>query len=388
MLEQQPDLDYLTLDYLAEVSMSIMAIQKEKDPALGYARDCLAVIESLVPYWKNGGKCKLITNGGGLNPRGLAVACKKVLKDLPLKIGVITGDDVLGLIKAEKPLVTANAYLGAKPISIALQLGADIVIGGRIADPSLTVGPCLYHYRWAHDAYDKLAGATIAGHLIECGTQVTGGISTDWLNIPDPAHIGYPIAEIAEDGSCIITKPPQTGGKVSVQTVKEQLLYEIGDPAAYKSPDVIVSFLGLEVKEVGENRISVRGALGMPPPYTLKVSATYRAGYQAEGTLAFFGNSAEKKARKAGEVLLSKLQLEKTVMETIGNDNSCFLRIAARDPKKEALIPFVKSFAPLVTAGPQGTTGYFGKRAEIRPVFGFLPYYIESRVPKVNVDIF
>lgn len=404
-LEEAPDIDYLTLDYLAEVSLSIMAIQKEKDPTLGYARDFVSVIESLVPYWKGGGKCKVITNGGGLNPEGLARACKSVLEraGLLLKIAVITGDDVLEHMQ-DKMLVTANAYLGAKPIAVALDLGASIVIAGRIADPSLTVGPCLHHYRWPHDAYDKIAGATIAGHLIECGTQVTGGISTDWLDVPDVKNIGYPIAEIKDDGSCIITKPPNTGGAVTVRTVKEQLLYEIGDPGNYKSPDATVSFLALQVKEEASNRIQVQGALGSPPPPTLKVSTTYRAGFKATGQLAFFGENVVLKARRAGEMILAKVAmrgytLEKTLIEIIG-DNAvvpgmrkqtdpleCLLRIAAQDSRKEALEIFVQEIAPLVTAGPQGTTGYISGRPEIRPVFGYWPSLIESNKLKVNIQI-
>lgn len=422
MLELEPNLDYLTLDYLAEVSLSIMAIQQEKDPTLGYARDFVSVVKSLIPYWKKGGKCKIITNGGGLNPDGLARACEKILKEegLSLKIGVISGDNVLPFI-VENPssplysnldtketqlpkLVTANAYLGAKPIAIALNLGAHIVISGRIADPSLTLGPCLYHYKWAHDAYDKLAGGTIAGHLIECGTQVTGGIATDWLDIPDVETIGYPIAEIFEDGSCIITKPKGTGGRVSERIVKEQLLYEIGDPECYKSPDVTVSFLKLKVKEVEKDRVHVEGASGLPPSFYLKVSATYKSGFKAEGSLAFFGEDAVKKAKRAGEIVFAKVAekgyiLEKTCIETIGGGNAivpgfenvnaheCLLRLSVQDSRKEALEVFVKQIAPLVTSGPQGTTGYISGRAEIRPVFGFWPCLIEVSKPKININI-
>lgn len=383
LLKQQPDLDYLTLDYLAEVSLSIMAMQKEKNPAMGYAADFVDVLQSILPVL---GPCKVITNAGGLNPEGLARKCKEIAPHL--KIGVITGDNVLSQMpKGTLDLVTANAYIGARPIAVALNLGADIVIGGRLADPSLTVGPCFYHYRWAHDAYDKLAGATIAGHLIECGTQVTGGISTDWLTIPDPAHIGFPIAEIAEDGSCIITKPKKTGGVVSERTVKEQLLYEIGDPACYKSPDVNVSFLGLTVKQLGVDRVKVKGAIGSPPPATLKVSATYRAGYKAEGHLAFFGPDAKLKAQKAGEIIFSKLQLDRTLIETVGTNKECWLRLSAQDKRKEPLEAFTKQIAPLVTAGPQGTTGYFSGRPEVKPVFGFYPTLIDANALKINIEI-
>lgn len=382
LLLQQPDLDYLTLDYLAEVSLSIMAVQQEKDPDLGYARDFVEVLKSIIPHL---GKCKVITNAGGLNPLGLARICKALAPHL--KIGVITGDSVLDQVKIPHlDLVTANAYIGGRPIAIALDLGADIVIAGRVADPSLTVGPCLHHFRWNHDDYDKMAGSTIAGHLIECGTQVTGGISTDWLSI-NADNMGYPIAEIAEDGSCVITKPDRTGGVVSEQTVKEQLLYEIGDPACYKSPDVNVSFLGLNVKRIGPNRVQVQGALGSPPPFTLKVSATYKAGYKAEGHLAFFGDNALEKAQKTGEIIFSKVQLEKTLIETVGTPLECWLRLSAFDKNKEPLEAFAKEIAPLVTSGPQGTTGYFSGRPEVRKVFGFYPTLINANAIKINIDI-
>ena len=240
MLAREPDLDYLTLDYLAEVSMSILAVQRERDPEAGFARDFIDVIRSLVPYWSSGGRCRLIANAGGLNPRGCAEACREALAEAgcrSLRIGVVTGDDVLEIVRAAAAnssspefcnldtgaaigqvrdrLVTANAYLGAAPIARALADGADIVITGRVADPSLVVAACIHHFGWSDDELDRLAGATVAGHLIECGTQVTGGISTDWLDVPDAAHIGFPIVEVSEDGSCIVTKPRGTGGCVT-----------------------------------------------------------------------------------------------------------------------------------------------------------------------------
>ena len=306
LVAQQPDLDYVTLDYLAEVSLSIMAIQRAKDPGAGYARDFVDVICSLAPFWRAGGKTKIVTNAGGLDPAACAAACHEMLRAAKLshlKIAVVTGDDVLPLLRApispkstvEKchpmgdtsceaqrgfanletgeplsavapRLVTANAYLGAAAIAEALRAGADIVITGRVADPSLTVGPCLAHFGWNAIDYDRLAGATVAGHLIECGTQVCGGFSTDWLDVPLPEDIGFPIAEISNDGACVITKPAITGGMVTTQTVKEQLLYEIGDPGNYLSPDATVSFLTLHVEQLGENRVRISGATGRPPP--------------------------------------------------------------------------------------------------------------------------
>lgn len=423
LVKQQPNLDYLTMDYLAEVSMSILAIQREKDHTLGYAQDFLDVIRSLMPFWENGSKVKVVTNAGGLNPVGCAKACQELInqtKCCTLRIGVVSGDDVLMILRSsqgfenpqfkhlesgkslreiDRKLVTANAYLGAKPIAEALLAGADIVITGRVADPSLTVGPCIAHYNWSLEDYDRLAGATIAGHLIECGTQVTGGISTHWLEMPDPAHIGFPVVEVSSDGSCIVTKPPKTGGRVTLETVKEQLLYEIGDPGCYLSPDATVSFLSLHVEEVGQDRVLVSGAKGSPPPATYKVSATYRDGYKSEGMLVIFGQDAAIKARRCGEIILQRLNdagyaIERSSIECIGagaiapgvipegQPLECVLRIALADPRKEALECFSKELASLVTSGPQGVTGYMSGRPNIRPVFGYWPCLIERK--KVN----
>lgn len=426
LVEQQPDLDFLTLDYLSEVSMSIMAIQREKNPDLGYAKDFIEVVGSLIPFWQRGSKVIVIANAGGLNPQGCAEACKKILVEAGLahlKIGVVTGDNVLELIlkdfnnalysnletgepfrKIASEAVTANAYLGARPIVEALTQGASIVVTGRVADPSLTVAPCMAAYGWAWTDWDRIAGATIAGHLIECGTQVTGGISTDWLSIEYPERIGYPIAEVYEDGSCIITKPKGTSGKVSIETVKEQLLYEIGDPSNYISPDVQVSFLSLNLLEQGEDRILIKGAIGKPPPETLKVSATFRDGFKAEGMLAMFGPDAYKKGKKCGEIILNRVKeagfvLQRSLIECLGagdllpginkskNTIECVMKVAVADQRREALECFVKEIAPMVTSGPQGVTGYTSGRPPIRQVFGYWPCLINADLISIVVKI-
>lgn len=411
LLQQQPNLDYITMDFLAELSMSILAVQKEKDPLSGYAKDFLETIRFLIPFWQKGSKVKLIANAGGLNPQGCAKACAKILKEsgVKLTIGLVEGDDVLSLLEegtnletgkplsmVKERLVTANAYLGAEPIAKALDQGADIVITGRVADPSLTVAPCLHHFKWKLEDYDKIAGGTIAGHLIECGTQVTGGISTRWLDIEDPADMGFPFVEVAEDGSFIITKPAGSKGIVNEETVKEQLLYEIGDPANYLSPDATVSFLSLALKQVGENQILVTGAKGKAPPSTLKVSASYRDGYKAEGMIVLFGQEVIKKAKRSGELVLKRVKeagfdLRETKVECLGRGDvvpgifeepknliECVLRIAVADPRKEAVECFTKEIAPLVTSGPQGTTGYSAGRPTVRPIFGYWPCLIEK----------
>jgi hypothetical protein len=415
LLEQQPDLDFLTLDYLAELSLAILAAQRDKDPSLGYARDFVDVVASIAPFWARGGRCVVVTNAGGLNPHGCAEACAEMVQRFgcrAFKIGVVAGDDVLDLLRGEESfreigskLVSANAYLGAKPIADAILAGAQLVITGRVTDPSLTVGPCVAHYHWDWTDFERLAGATVAGHLIECGTQVTGGISTHWLQMPDPAHLGFPFVEVFEDGSCIVTKPQETGGAVTERTVKEQLLYEIGDPSAYLSPDVTVSFLTLKVKEEARNRVRVSNANGSPPPISYKVSACLREGYRAEGQLVLFGRQVVQKARHCGEIILQRVRdagyvLEKAVIECLGAGDvtpgvfpppeglqEVVLRVCAADPRREALECFVREFAPLVTSGPQGVTGYATGRPKIRPQFAYCPCLIPQNRVRPNVNV-
>lgn len=419
LAQQQPDLDYLTLDYLSEVSLSIMAIQREKDPEKGYAQDFVEVIRSLIPLWKKGRKLKVIANAGGLNPQGCGMACLFLLQKescSPLKIAVISGDSVLGILQAETEnplfnnldsgqaiqtvadkLVTANAYLGAKPIAEALCNGADIVITGRVADPSLTVGPCVAEFGWDWTDYDRLASATVAGHLIECGTQVTGGISTNWMELQDTPPIGFPVIEMSADGSFVITKPEGTGGCVSIETVKEQLLYELGDPDNYLSPDVTVSFLSLQLSEEALHRIKVAGAKGKPPPNNYKISATYQNGYKTEAFLAVFGEGAREKAQRCGKIIIDKVKaagydLHRYSIECLGGGDvvpgiflsppsqqrECLLRIAAADPSREALECLGTLIAPMVTCGPPGTTGYTSGRPHVRKVFGYWPCLIPA----------
>lgn len=388
-----PDLDYLTMDYLAELSMAIMAIQKEKNPLMGYAADFVDVVKSLIPLWKEGRPFKIVTNAGGLNPEGL----KKVLQELVphKKIAALSGDDVLAslqqnpdnplyrhlesgksLNEVADQLVSASSYLGAAGIAKALQEGADIVVTGRIADPSMVVGPALAYFGWKSTDYNKLAQATVAGHLIECGTQVTGGITTDWDALDNAAQIGFPVVIMESSGDFIVTKPVNTAGKVDLNTVKEQLLYEIGDPAHYLSPDVTVSFLSLKLIEVAKDHVRVTGALGSPPPDKYKVSAAYKAGYRSEGTLVFAGKDSKKHALLAAEVLHKKAPTQNYLDETFGEAGQTLLRVAVHDQDKAKVERFTRQLAPLVTAGPPGTTGYTGGRPKVRPVLGYWPCLI------------
>ncbi|MGH7945557.1 MAG: acyclic terpene utilization AtuA family protein [Opitutaceae bacterium] len=422
LLRVEPALDYLTLDYLAEVSLSIMAIVREKDSGAGFARDFIGVVRALVPFYAGGGKTRVVTNAGGLDPLACGRAVCEELRRANLgrvRVAVVTGDDVLPALKANPArfsnletdaplspvvgrLVTANAYLGAEAIAGALQAGADIVITGRVADPSLTAGPCLAHFGWSAADHDRIAGATVAGHLIECGTQVCGGFSTDWLELAHAHDIGFPLVEISEDGSCVVTKPVGTGGAVTLQTVKEQLLYEIGDPGNYRSPDATVSFLTLHLEQPGPDRVRVSGATGRPPPSTYKVSATYRDGFKSHGQVVVFGHDAVKKARHAGEALLRKLavrgvEFRETQIECLGTGASVrgiasrmsdthlletVLRLSVAAETREPVERFTREVASLVTWGPQGVTGYATGRPKVLPVFGYWPCLIDRKTAK------
>jgi hypothetical protein len=421
-LLEQEDVDFLTMDYLAEVSLSIMAIQKEKSPDLGYAKDFLNTLEALIPFYKQGKRFKIVTNAGGLNPKGLAESCLKMLSGMGLKVGIVNGDDVLqdilenskedyfrnidtniSLKSHQRELKTANAYVGSFGISEALKQGADIVITGRVADPCLVVGPCMYSFGWNSNEYDKIAKATVAGHLIECGRQVTGGINSFWEELSDVDTMGFPIVEVESDGSFVVTKPSNSGGEVSLRTVKEQLLYEIGDPTAYLSPDVTVSLENISLEQSGVNRVLVKGACGKAPTDSYKVNATYHAGYKSEGMLTIYGMNASQKAKKCAEIIkkrLMKLDLcpSEYYYECLGTGatscelgqgrgsvGECVLRICVADDNKSPLQAFAKELAPLVTYGPPGVTGYASARPKPISRFGYWPCLIPK--DKVNVQV-
>src|SRR5712691_754497 len=422
MLEREPDLDFITFDFLAEVSMSILAMQRSQDSEAGWPRDVVEVVRSLAPYWRRGGRCRFITNAGGLNPVACAQACQQALAEAGCtdrRIVAVTGDDVLDQLRgdaADSPLlrnldtgdslacvrdrlVTANAYIGAEPVARALAHGADLVIAGRVADPSLTVAACVESLGWSWSDWNQLAGATVAGHLIECGAQVTGGSSTDWLEMP--------VVAVAADGSFVVTKPRDTGGRVCEQTVKEQLVYEIGDPGNYLSPDVTVSFLSLQVDEVGDNRVRVMGAQGRPAPATYKVSATYQAGFRAQGQLTVFGHDAVSKARRAGQLILERLRrrgvtFRESLVECLGTGachprgadeaaaatlRETVLRIAVADDSHAAVERFTRELMPLITSGPPGTTGYAEGRPSVHPFFRYWPCLIPRDQVTPHVEL-
>ncbi|HJZ55811.1 MAG TPA: acyclic terpene utilization AtuA family protein, partial [Gemmataceae bacterium] len=326
-------LDYLTLEYLAELTMSILAVQKQKDPTAGFASDFLDVLGRLTPVLKQQPNLKVVTNAGGMNPRGCAERANEILGKAGLasrRVAVVSGDDLmprldellatghtLNHLDTGEPLstirekvVSANAYLGAKPIAEALKGGANIVITGRVADASLTVGPAAFEFGWGFGLadLDRLAAATVAGHLIECGAQATGGL---WINANEStrlADVGYPIADMAEDGTFTLTKPEGTGGAVNIETVSEQLLYEVADPAAYFTPDVVADFTTVRLQETGPDMVAVGGGTGRGVTDTYKVSIAYRDGFMSAGTLLIAGPNAAQKARRSGAIILEKLR--------------------------------------------------------------------------------
>jgi hypothetical protein len=427
ILAENGQLDYLTLEYLAELTMSILALQRQRDPNAGYATDFLDVLSRLTPQLTRQPSLKVVTNAGGMNPAACAARAREILDKAGLtdrKIGVVTGDDLLPrlddllasghpltnldtgepLSKVRDRVVSANAYLGSPPIAEALKQGASIVITGRVADASLTVGPAMFEHAWRADDWNRLAGATVAGHLIECGAQVTGGLWCNWQET-DLAEVGYPFAEVAADGSMLISKPSMTGGAVNVETVTEQLLYEVGDPAAYLTPDVVADFTSVSIQQRGRDAVAVSVAKGKPAPDRLKVSIAYRDGWSAAGTLVIAGPDALAKAKHAGEMVLGRLaragaKPEHYLAEYLGA-GSCppgvlrerddmpevVLRFAVRDSRKPVVERFSRELAPLVTSGPPGVTGYTTGRPQVREVFAYWPALIDRTAvpPKVAV---
>jgi acyclic terpene utilization AtuA family protein len=424
------NLDYLTLEYLAELTMSILAVQKQKDAAAGYAHDFIDVLGRLGPILQDQPKLKVITNAGGMNPHGCATAARDVLAKAGLhrmRVGVVAGDDLLPrldeLIAAghllnhlddgrpistiRDRLVSANAYLGAEAIVKALRLGADIVITGRVADASLTVGPAAFEFGWGFGEadLDRLAAATVAGHLIECGAQATGGL---WINadyLTRLGEVGYPIVEMAEEGTFTITKPPNTGGAVNVETISEQLLYEVADPARYYTPDVVANFTSVQLNQYGSDVVAVTGGTGNGLTDTYKVSIAYRDGFMSAGTLVIAGPNAVEKARRSGTILLEKLhgagfKYAATSVEALGGGDcvpgvvkeasdppEVVLRVAVRNASRAAVERFTKEFAPLVTSGFAGTTGYTTGRPPVREVFAYWPALIAKSAVTPVVEV-
>jgi hypothetical protein len=407
------DIDYLMLDYLAEVTMSILQKQKLKNPALGYAKDLVQTCEDVLPFIASKG-IKLITNGGGVNPEGARDAVFAVAKKLGitgLKIGVVTGDNILmhidGLIadghamnnmesgqpisEVKDVLLSANVYFGAKPIVEALQAGADIVITGRTTDTGLTLAPMIHEFGWSFEDWDKLASGTVAGHINECGAQASGGnFLGDWESLPDMANIGFPIIEAYPDASFIVTKHQGTGGAVTRETVSEQLMYEIGDPSEYITPDCIADFTSIHLEDLGNDRVKVYGVKGKPATPFFKVSASYEDGFVAFSSLTYSAPDAYKKAKAADGILRKRLDqlnlnFDEIRTEFIGMNachgpiakaiepNEVMMRIGVRSQDYDAVERFGKEIAPLILTGPPSVTGFAGGRPKPSSVVAYFP---------------
>jgi hypothetical protein len=425
------EIDYLVMDYLAEVTMSIMQKQRMRNENHGYARDFVGVIERTLDEIKNKG-VKVISNAGGVNP----IACKDAILEVArkagysgIKIAVVDGDDILpGLDQlisdghllenmetgepitgVKNDLLSANVYFGCRPIVEALEKGADIVITGRVTDTGLTLAPMVFEFGWDFDNYDLMSAGTIAGHIIECGAQVSGGNFTDWETVDDFTDIGFPIIEAYPDGSFYVTKHENTGGLVSEMTVKEQLMYEIGDPASYITPDCIADFTSIQLKQEGENRVKVWGITGKPDTPTYKISASYIDGYKLSSTLVYSWPDAVKKAKRAGEILLSRAEklgitFRDTNIEYVGL-NSCNedsgvlqqnlselnevqLRISVHGDSRDELNRFGMEVAPLILTGPSGVTGFAGGRPKASEVVAYWPALLDKKAATPRVTVY
>jgi hypothetical protein len=425
-------IDYLMLDYLAEVTMSILRKQKSKDPTAGYARDFVSLMERIFPACVER-KIRVVSNAGGVNSAGCADALIEAGRRAGVSgrasVGLVTGDDLMDRLDAllaaghdlrhmesGRPLAevldrvqSANVYLGAAPIVEALRQGADVVLTGRAVDAALTYGPLVHEFGWSFDDYDRLAAGVVAGHLNECGAQASGGnCLAEWWMIPDLANVGFPIVEASADGTFVVTKHDGSGGVVNRASVTEQLLYEIGDPTAYMGPDVIADFTSVELEDEGNDRVRVTGVTGRPRPERLKVSVSYSAGWKSVGTLTYAWPDAAAKARAAARVLSERLDrlglvFAETHVELVGWDSvhgalageppadlpEVQLRFAVRADERASVERFTREIAPLVLTGPPSVTGYATGRPRVDEIVAFWPALIDRAAvePHVSVEL-
>ncbi len=420
------NIDYLTLDYLAEVTLSIMQKQKIKNSRLGYAYDFINLIDKKINDILDK-KIKIITNASGVNP----YECSKIIKDIAkknnreIKIAVIDGDDIMpklnkyissgisftnmdtneNITNIKNDICSANVYINSFTISEALSLGADIVLCGRVSDPGLSLGPMIYEFDWKINDYDKLASGTLAGHIIECGAQCTGGNHTNWINVDNMKRIGYPIIEIDKTGNFKITKDPKSGGIINKYTVSEQILYEMGDPNNYISPDVCVDFTSFNLIDNKDNTVSINNVKGSPPTDTYKVSISYFNGYKSSGQLTISGPNAYEKAKLTANIIWERLNnngnyYEEKNTEYLGlskiNSNESnnmidipeiVLRLSVKDKDKNNVNAFGMQIAPVITSGPPGITGFSGGRPKAQEIISFWPTLIPKTLVKTKVSL-
>lgn len=419
--------DYLVFDYLAELTMSILAAARGKNPELGYATDFVTVTMKAILKDVVANNIRVISNAGGVNPQACAQAIRALAAEqgVAVKVAVVLGDDVMPLVDALRGedvrelqsgaalpsrVLTANAYLGALPVRRALDAGAQVIITGRCVDSAVTLGALMHAFGWAPDDYDRLAQGSLAGHIIECGCQATGGLHTDWEDVPDWPDIGYPVIECHADGHFVATKPTGTGGLVNCAVIAEQMLYEIGDPRSYLLPDVVCDFTQVALQQDGEHRVVVRGARGRAPGPAYKVSSTYMDGFRCTGQLTVVGVDAARKARRTGEAILARTRAllaqaglgdySRTHIEVLGSEAGNFgphaqtaqvreavLHLAVMHPHKAALELFAREIAPAGTSWSPGTTGAAGRPSPAPCIRQFAFLLDKKRLqPVVDLD--
>ncbi|HST22795.1 MAG TPA: acyclic terpene utilization AtuA family protein [Blastocatellia bacterium] len=423
-------IDYLGLDYLAEITMSIMQKQRARDPRQGYARDFVSMIEQILPDLVER-NIKVVANAGGVNPEACRDAVIEVARRAgfggKIKIGIVGGDDIIHRLddfisrgvelknldtgeplSTVRPLVqSANVYFGGRPVAECLSEGGQIVICGRVTDTGLSLGPMIHEFGWATDAWDLLSAGTIAGHTVECGAQCTGGnCLIDWQTIPNVADIGYPIIEAHPDGSFVITKHEGTGGRITVASIKEQLVYEMGDPREYITPDCVADFTSIQLEQEAENRVRFSGIKGRPATDLYKVSISYSAGWKAVGSLVYAWPDAYKKAQAADRVLRERLErlglkFDSVLTEFVGVD-ACHgplsgepspdiaevtFRIGVRSNDKHAVERFTREIAPLVLNGPPTVTGFAGGRPKVEDIIAYWPALIPKSEVRPEISV-
>lgn len=422
-------IDYLMLDYLAEVTMSILQKQRGRDPGAGYARDFVPLMERIFPDCV-AHDIRVVTNAGGVNPDGCAAALVEAGRRAGIrgaKVAMVTGDDLMDRLddllaaghelrnmETGEPLATirnrvqsANAYIGARPIVEALEKGARVVVTGRSTDTALTYAPLMHEFGWGPDDHDRLAAGVVAGHINECGAQASGGNCLhEWWTLPDMEKVGFPIVEASPDGSFVVTKHPGTGGRVSVATLKEQILYEMGDPSGYITPDVVADFTTIRLEEAGPDRVRVDGIRGQGATEFLKVSIAYADGFKAAGTLVYAWPDAAAKAREAGRILRERLDrlglvFDEVRTELVGWDSThghlvgppppdlpeVQLRVAVRARERAPVERFTREIAPLVLTGPPSVTGFAGGRPAVQEVMAYWPALVRKEAVEPGLTV-